>query len=348
MNISIKDKRTALTARLFPEGIPRLWCPPLTHYTDVGDIDFERTEVHITHISQWTKAYLIPGSTGDGWEMDDDEIRRLLAFDLNLAQKLNGKVLIGILKTDAKLAHQAILDTLEWLKEQTGAQNNEEVIEKTKLCGFTVCPPKGSNLSQEQIYHTLLPILQLQVPVALYQLPQVTENEMSPETVAALAAEFDNFYLLKDTSGHDRVAMAGLELNGIYLVRGAEGSYSKWLQTNGGPYDGFLLGSTNCFAKQLNTIIQDLTSGNLDAAQKLSERLTTTVDQVFNYVAGLPSGNPFSNAYKAIDHFFAHGPDAANTAPPRIHSGVKLPTEIIKMTGDVLTSYDLMPSKGYL
>jgi dihydrodipicolinate synthase/N-acetylneuraminate lyase len=75
MNNSAKEKRSRLVARLFPEGIPKLLCPPLTHYTEQGSIDFARMEAHLAHLSQWVRAYLIPGSTGDGWEMNEEEIQ---------------------------------------------------------------------------------------------------------------------------------------------------------------------------------------------------------------------------------------------------------------------------------
>jgi len=348
MNGPIKERRCALITRLFPEGIPQLWCPPLTRYADDGSIDLARMEAHLVYMSQWIKAYLVPGTTGDGWEMSEEEIRKVLAFDLDMAEKLNIRILVGVSKTDAEAARQSIVDILRWLRERTGIRNNKEIIGKTRVCGFTVCAPRGGNISQEQIYRALVPILELGVPVALYQLPQVTENEMSAETVARLAAEFSNFYLFKDSSGYDRVALSGLELNGVYLVRGAEGSYSKWLRISDGSYDGFLLGSANCFAKELNSIIRNLSTGNQDAAQELSERITGVVDKVFKSVRELSTGNLFSNAYKAIDHYFAYGPEAPNLAPPRIHSGERLPTEIIKIAGDVLTRFGLMPSKGYL
>jgi dihydrodipicolinate synthase/N-acetylneuraminate lyase len=348
MDESIKERRCELITRLFPEGIPRLWCPPLTHYADDGDIDLARMEAHLAHMSEWVKAFLSPGTTGDGWEMSEEEIRKVLAFDLDMAEKLNIRILVGVLKTDAGAARQSIVDTLTWVRERTGVRDNEEIVGKTRVCGFAVCAPRGSNLSQEEIYRALVPILELGVPVALYQLPQVTENEMSAEIVAKLAAEFSNFYLLKDSSGYDRVALSGLELNGVYLLRGAEGNYPKWLRINDGKYDGFLLGSANCFAKELNSIIQNLSAGSLNVAQKLSEKITGVVDEVSKCAVDLPAGNPFANANKAIDHYFAYGPEAANFAPPRIHSGGRLPAEIIKMAGDALTHFDLMPSEGYL
>ncbi len=348
MSNSVKEKRRRLVGRLFPEGIPKLLCPPLTHYTEQGDIDFARMEAHLAHLSQWVRAYLIPGSTGDGWEMSEEEIRQVLAFDHDLAEKLDVQILIGVLRTDAQAARKSMVDTLAWLKELVGIENDDEVMEKTKVCGFTVCPPKGKNLSQAQIYSALVPILELGMPIALYQLPQVTANEMSGETVAKLAAEFSNFYLLKDTSGDDRVAMSGLDLGGVYLVRGAEGDYSKWLRTSGGIYDGFLLGSANCFAKELNSIIENVCTGNLSEAEELSARVTGVVDEVFKCAAGLGASNLFSYVYKAVDHFFAYGPGAAEIAPPRIYSGEKLATEIVKTAGEALIRFRLMPSEGYL
>ena len=348
MTDSAEETRHTVINRLFPEGIPHLWCPPLTHYTDEGDIDIERMAAHLGHLSASIKTFLIPGTTGDGWELTETQIRKVLTFDLDIAQTLNIQILVGILKADAEAARQSILDTLEWLKEQTGIGNNDDVIEKTPVCGFAVCPPRGGDLTGEQIYSALVPILELGVPVVLYQLPQVTKNEMSPQTVARLAAEFGNFYLFKDSSGHDRVALSGLEFAGVYLLRGAEGDYHKWLRTVGGSYDGFLLGSGNCFAGHLKSIIENLSAGDLKAAQDLSARVTSVVHKVLNGAVDLPFGNAFTNANRAMDHFFAHGPGAIDVAPPRICSGQRLPTEIITIAGQALTGNGLMPTNGYL
>ncbi len=347
-NSQVQKKRLGLMKRLFPEGVPQLCCPPLTHYTSIGEIDFRRMEKHRRVISRRIKAFLVPGSTGDGWEMSDEEIRRVLEFDLDLAGKLNTKILIGILKTDAESARQSIFDTLVWLKNRTGIKNNVQVLEKTNICGFAVTAPKGAGLSGEKILKGLADILELDVPIALYQLPQVTQNEIAPETAAKLAEEFANFYLLKDSSGQDHIAKSGLDLKGVFLVRGAEGDYHKWLGKSGGCYDGFLLGSANCFADYLSQIIQCINDGNFAQAQKRADKITPIINRVFEAVANLPTGNLFSNAYKAIDHVFAYGPDALNVPPPRIHAGTTIPLEIIKIAADMLTRYDLMPSKGYL
>ena len=64
----VTETRRELMSRPFPEGIPRLWCPLLTHYDDAVRINFDRMSAHLGHIGRWVKGYLVPGTTGDGWE----------------------------------------------------------------------------------------------------------------------------------------------------------------------------------------------------------------------------------------------------------------------------------------
>lgn len=340
--------RSQRLARLFPEGVPALWCPSITHYDREGNIDAPRMAAHLKHLSPCVKGFLIPGSTGDGWEMDAREIRQLLEVALEHAAKLNLHLLIGVLKTDAEEAKQTILDTVAWLGPRTGSGDRDACLHSARVCGFTVCPPRGADLSQAVIGEGLAAILETNLPIAIYQLPQVTQNEMSPDLVADLANAFDNFVLFKDTSGADRVALSGRRLEGVFLVRGAEGDYVRWLRHARGPYDGFLLSTANCFGHELHQMIGDLSAGRVDAAKQLSERVTTTVNDVFDVVTGLPHGNPFANANKAMDHFFAHGPKAAGVSPPRLHAGHLLPEEVIRATGEALTRQGLMPARGYL
>ena len=340
--------RTDLIDRLFSAGIPALWCPLVTHYTADGGIDGQRMAAHLRHLVPHVKGFLIPGSTGDGWEMDDQEIRQLLEIALDQSVKSNLHLLIGVLKTDATEARRTILDTVEWLKARTNESDALAALRKARVCGFTVCPPKGKELSQEQISAALASVLETGLPCSLYQLPQVTQNEMTPDTVAQLSRRFPNFILFKDTSGADRVAASGLDFGGVFLVRGAESNYAHWLRTGGGPYDGFLLSTANCFARELHLITQELAANHLTVAHVLSDRLTQVVNEVFQLVASVPDGNPFANANKALDHFFAHGPQAATLEPPRLHTGGRLPMKVIQTTAEALTRHGFMPGRGYL
>jgi dihydrodipicolinate synthase/N-acetylneuraminate lyase len=338
--------RAALMQRVLPDGPPALWCPLLTHYTPKGAIDKERTRRHLDYLQSSVRGYLVPGSTGDGWELRDDEIRALLDFMVDEVHARGLHVLIGVLKTSAPEMLRDIDDTLAWLRRRSGASDDLAALERSSVCGFTVCPPQGAALTQAEIESALDAVLALGVPASLYQLPQVTENEMAPDTVRRLASRHANFLLLKDTSGADRVAASGLR--DVFLVRGAEGGYSSHLWLAGGAYDGFLLSTANCFGPQLARMIEDLRAGRRAQADDFSQRLSRLVDEVFGAAAKLPHGNAFSNANKAIDHFMAHGPHAHRVAPPRLHAGVDLPADFIGFTGAALARQALMPASGYL
>ena len=241
-----------------------------------------------------------------------------------------------------------ITDTLNWLRTRAPAVDEVECLVQRQICGFAVCPPRGATATQAELEAALTRLLSLQVPLALYQLPQVTQNEMSPELVQTLARKFPHFILFKDTSGKDHVANSGRDLNGVFLVRGMEGDYARWPKTGGGPYDGFLLSAANSFGRQLHELGQNLQAGRAAEARAFSTRLSSLIDKMFALVRELPDGNQFANAGKAIDHFYAHGPRAAALPPPRLHSGRTLPPSVIQGAAELLERFQLMPQRGYL
>ena len=344
------EKRQQLINALFPAGVPRLWCPLLTHYKKDGRIDFDRMSAHLAHIAPFVKGYLIPGSTGDGWELDDRETRQVTEFALKQAKSHGISLLLGALKRDTETMKRTISDMLMPIM-QKGVTDSQEMIQLLKagnVCGFTVCPPRGKSLAQVDIEAALAEILAMGMPTALYQLPQVTENEVAPETFERLTERHPNLVFFKDSSGQDRIATSEVDKGGIFLVRGAEGDYVRWLKDAGGPYAGFLLSTANCFPRELKTLIEDLEKGDREKALALSERLTMAIGEIFTLVQPLPCGNPFTNANKSIDHFFAFGPSAYAREGPMLHAKVSIPGDVISATGAILKRCDLMPDHGYM
>lgn len=335
----IAERRSALIAEIFPEGIPRLWCPPLTHYRLDGALDRERGTAHLAFLTRWAKGLLVPGSTGDGWELTPDEAHDVVDLTLKEGAKLDVHVLVGALNPDAPEAAASIRETSSRLAGKPLGRS---------AFGYAVCPPRGADLSQSDLEDALSGLLSHGLPMALYQLPQITENEMSPELVADLAERFPNFILFKDTSGRDSVTTAGLDLGDVFLVRGAEGDYARHLKANGGTYDGLLLSTANSFGAQLWSILELSRAGRGAEAARLSARLSSLVAAVFKLVETVPVGNAFTNAGKAVDHFFAYGPKGLEAPAPRLHAGIHLPVEVLEDTRDVLLRHELMPKRGYL
>lgn len=346
--LEISEKRRNLLREMVGEPVPRLWCPPLTHYTPEIDVDQDRMMAHWGFMAPHVNAFLVPGSTGDAWEMSDSEVRALIDLSLRLAADWNISLLMGVLKEDALAARKGISELLSVLKHKTGRDDPIEAMKAGKVCGFTICPPRGSDLTQDQIGAELESVLELGLPMVLYQLPQVTENEMSPSLVARLADRYPNLMLLKDSSGGDRVALEAGGRSLPILLRGAEGRYAQWLQESGGPYHGLLLSTANCFPRELKTMIAILEDGRGNEAAALSDSLTRVVEQVFAIVADMPKGNAFSNANKAMDHYMAFGADARFIRPPRLHAGMPIPKRVILRIGEVLESAHLIPDTGYM
>ena len=329
-------QRRALQAQQFPKGIPRLWCPTLTHFKSARQPDADRIRRHLNVLSTYVQGILVPGSTGEGWEMNDADILSLLDIVLEAAQGSGVHVLVGVLKTNVD-EMLACLDSLQHIREHSA------------VSGITICPPKGSHLTQKGIHDGISRLLERNWPTALYQLPQVTQNEMSPETVAELARDHSNFILFKDTSGVDRVASIGLDFGGVFMLRGAEqGGYAMWLRQAGGPYDGFLLSTANVFARELTEMLRLLDEGNVDAAQAVSTTLVEVVTSAFKIVREFPFGNAFANANKVLDHCMAYGEGSMNIVPPLLYCGERLPKSFINSALTLLRQHTLLPTSGYM
>jgi dihydrodipicolinate synthase/N-acetylneuraminate lyase len=342
----VAAERQAWMQRLLPDGVPTLWCPLLTHYADDGALDRPRMRAQLDFLRSSVKGFLIPGSTGDAWELSDAETRELLEFAVAESAERRFALLIGVLKPTTAEMLADLAATTAWLRRRSGTDDTTEALRRASVCGFTVCPPRGAGLPQRQIRDDLDRILATGLPFSLYQLPQVTGNEMAPETVAWLAARHPNLLLLKDTSGADRVAASGLR--DVFLVRGAEGDYGRHLAMRGGAYDGFLLSTANAFGPQYARMIDDLREGRTESADAMSARIAALAGEVFEAAARVPQGNAFTNANKALDHFMAHGPCAAGRPAPRLHGGDRLPDDLIALAGAALTRHGLMPTCGYL
>ncbi len=232
--------RPALTSLLFPAGVPPLWSPTLVFYGEDGRIDRDRQLAHLAFMAPHVRGVLVPGSTGDAWEMDDAEALAVLEVVIPFAVQEGLDLLVGVLRPTAE-ATRALLDkVLDQLRRRAGTQSIVEAFAAAHVRGLTIAAPSSATpLSQEAIGAALEPVFGLGLPMALYQLPQVTGNTMTPELVAGLAERFPNLLLFKDSGGRDEVALSGQMPAGVTLLRGAEGDYARWSKARGGSRSTF-------------------------------------------------------------------------------------------------------------
>ncbi|WP_458094802.1 dihydrodipicolinate synthase family protein [Roseomonas sp. WA12] len=341
--------RAALRAALFPDGVPQLWSPSLFFYDPQGGFDRARQAAHLAFMAPDVKGLLIPGSTGDAWEMEDDEAVAALDLAIDFAVPRGIDLLAGVLRPDAAAMETLLERVVRHVCNRAGTASVPHAFAACRLRGITIAPPTTETpLAQPAIAAALSPLFARGLPVALYQLPQVTGNRMTPELVAELANRHPNFLLFKDSGGTDEVALSGLLPADLTLLRGAEGDYARWHAALGGPYDGFLLSTANAFPGELAGILHALRDGQADRATERSARLSAVVADAFAAVEGLPDGNGFTNANKALAHAMAFGREAGTMPPPRLHAGSSLPRSAIDQVLASLDRHGLMPARGYV
>lgn len=336
-------QRVSQIARLFPRGVDRLWCPLLVHFREDGSVDGTRISRHLESVLPRVRSFFAAGSTGEGWELDDGQVAEVLRLLLAVP---GTEILAGALRPTLAGTLRCITTVLRDIGIERGDPRAWDRIRGLK--GVVVSPPSGEHIPQADIHAALEEVLDLGFPTVIYNIPQVTRNEVAPETVSDLARRCPNMLMVKDTGGTDRIARSALPLHGVVLLRGAEGDYAGSLRARGGPYDGLLLSTANSFAPQLRCVMAAIDRGDAADADRVSEDLTRLVRRIFAEVEPIPFGNPFTNANKAADHWMAHGRRGWDTPPPRLHGGRPLPEDVVNQVGSILDEERLVPEEGYL
>lgn len=346
--------RTSILQHLIDPGTFPFWVPLITHYRQTASgiaVDPVRMLRHAHQIYSHTRCWMLGGTTGDGWALTDAQFDQLLDYAAGLPAHFSRPALIlGALRPDT----EEVLARIERIRQKFGlngstVESNLPALARQGLVGVTICAPVGEQVTQAQIYtHIARICAESCLPVVIYQLPQVTHNLISPATFQALVAENENILFFKDSGGGDEIASAGLPESGVVMVRGAEGGYVEALRGQGGGYDGWLLSTGNAFAHPLALIVAQLRTGRLADAQATSANLSAVVAAVFEVARQAPSGNPFSNANRAVDHLKAFGRYWGTSQRPLLQDGSVLPTWLIKQVEAVVRPTRLLRDDGYL
>lgn len=325
-----------------------LWVPVLTHYADGPELlpDRQRMAAQLASIGEDVHQIMLAGSTGDGWELNDAQFDALIDFAASLddgaapgASASRVRVLFGLLRPTT----EGVLARLRHLQKRIAADDGL----KRRVEGVAVCPPVGADLDQRAIKdHFETVLAEAELPVAVYQLPQVTGCELHPETMAEIARN-PKVVMFKDSSGADKVAMSGADFSGTFLVRGAEGGYLEALQPIG-PYHGWLLSTGNAFGRHLRKLLRLREAGDEAGAKDLSASISQTVDAVFAAAADEGGANAFSNANRALDHLRAYGTGWRSVPRPLKVDGNRLSEALLTRVASLAGEPLQLAESGYL
>jgi len=314
----------------------RLWAPLLTHYREAGGTirpDSERMRAHVGALWPAVSQFLLAGSTGDGWDMDDIMLREIVMLSASDVFA-DSRILVGAFgRSTPDVVRRAILIEKAIAARPAGGGD---------FRGLAICPPVDAAADQEAILAHYDAVLRAtRCPIAVYELPQLTLCSITPETMRILAAE-PRITMFKDTSGVDRIIEGGIP--GVVSVRGAEGDFLDALDRLG--YDGLLLSTANIFAWPLRRMLGHRDAGRKEEAAAISALLAMTVSALFDVVAPLCFGNVFSNVNRAGDHLLAHGSRWREASLPLTISGRPIPMTTLEQVSDrLLLNND---ANGYL
>jgi dihydrodipicolinate synthase/N-acetylneuraminate lyase len=318
-----------------------LWVPVLSHYRreGAGTVDPDRTAAHIAALRPHVRQILLAGSTGDGWELDAAAVAELV----RVARRP------GLLTEECRLLFGALRPTTEEVIERAVAIERH-LADGTRLAaevvGLAVCPPVNARADEGVILeHYARVLAATTLPIAVYELPQVTLCSLTPRVVEELARN-PRVIMFKDSGGVDTIASAGASA-GLTALRGAEGGYAAALRPHG-PYDGWLLSTGNVFPDLLQTIARLSSQGEIAAARSASDALSAAVARLFEAASSVPFGNAFSNANRAGDHVLAWGSRWRDAEPPVTVSGAPLPTDLLAEAAAAIASVRPIPEEGYL
>ncbi|MGI5899303.1 MAG: hypothetical protein ACOX8S_05180 [Christensenellales bacterium] len=340
---SVSDKRADLIKRLFPSGVPRIFCPVLTHLTPDGEVDDFRMRAMIRSLAPHVGGLIAAGGTGDGWAMNRSQCNQVLEACLAEAKGLGMRVMFSVLEEETQDAYGTIVYHLYQLEREYGNKDAVDNLASAGLCGYSVCLPMGKHLTRQEIEHELQPLMELGVPIALVNAPDKIGYNIDVEIINCFASKYPNFYMYQDNSGEDLYVQSGQTDESLLLMRGSDYDYSQWYRY----YDGFNLPSANAFAPALARVWAELEDESPELAEELSQKVSSVFSNLVQ-IAEKYDGDSRAIAARIADHFRAYGKDAWDMDMAPMLDGQEISYRDIEQAGDHINESGLLNDRGYM
>lgn len=217
-----------------------IYTPSITILDENGEFDFPNMELHINNlIDNGINGILFFGSIGEFFAFNLKEKKQFVDF---VVEKVNKRVpvLIGV-----------------------GGTNMDEVLELGKYCehggvdGLVIISPYyfgPTEITAEKFFGTVAETVQL--PIMLYNFPDRSGNDLSPDLVYRLALKYKNIVSIKDTVdniSHTRKIIQKVKAERPeFTVLSGFDEYYVVNRISGG--DGVLCGLTNIEPKLFSTL----------------------------------------------------------------------------------------------
>lgn len=236
-----------------------VFSPVITVVDEQGNLDYSGNEALIHHLSgKGLDGLLFFGTMGEFFSFTHEEKRAFIRFAIRTVNKRT-TTLIG---TGGTVIEEAV--ELTRLAEQEGAD------------GVVVISPYYFKLDEESLFRYFGEIAgSTKLPVLLYNFPDRTNVNLSPELVLRLAKDYSNIVGIKDTVdsiSHTRrlIEVVKAECPDFSVLAG----YDEYLVPNllaGG--DGVLCGLTNIVPEVFTQLMESFRHGDLAGVQTAQRQI---------------------------------------------------------------------------
>lgn len=253
-----------------------IFSPVITILNQEGKINFEGMHEHIDYlITNGIDGLLFLGSMGEFFAFTQEEKKELIKFAI---EKVNHRVpvLIG-----------------------TGGTSVEEVVHLTQFAedegadAAVVISPYYFKLDDENLYNYYAAVAQsTKLPIMIYNFPDRTNVNISPELVLMLAQDFPNIVAIKDTVdniSHTRqlIQVVKSAVKDFSVFSGLDEYFVPNLMAGG---DGVLCGLTNIVPELFSELFKAYQGGDFSmvvSSQKKISKLMSVYDVSQPFIAAI-------------------------------------------------------------
>lgn len=250
--------------------------PVITILDQEGKVDYLGMQEHIDHlIDGGLNGLLFLGSMGEFFAFRQEEKKEFISF---VIQAVNHRVpvLVG-----------------------TGGTSVEEVVELTQFAetegadAAVVISPYYFKLDDTNLYNYYARVAQsTKLPIMIYNFPDRTNVNISPELVLGLAKDFSNIVAIKDTVdciSHTRqlIQVVKSEIENFSVLSGYDEYFVPNLMAGG---DGVLCGLTNVVPELFSELYKAYQAGDFStvvSSQKQISALMRVYDASQPFVAAM-------------------------------------------------------------
>ena len=235
----------------------------VTPFDDEGKLDLSQVPKLIDHLlTTGTTALVVAGTTGESPTLTHDE--KLALFDACVSYA-KGKIPVI-----AGTGSFSTADTIALSKEA----------QALGVDGLLLVVPYYNRPSQEGLYQHFRAVAnQVQKPILLYNIPARTGSNLHVDTLCRLA-EIDTIVGVKESSGDFAQINAFItKTPNDFLIYSGDDKFALPTIALGGA--GLVSVASHLVGYELSSMISAITTGNLQAAQSIQERLLPIFDVLF-------------------------------------------------------------------